>query len=106
MDTATTNELTTNEALYLVAIATSDYHDGNNPVGNEVWTWDVVEGSGLKPRTCSGVASSLVKKGLIVANNLGPKAEHTTHLTEAGWNIARFLIYKTSTFEPISNMHR
>lgn len=73
--------LTELELKGLKGIAESDYHDGNHPMGNHVWTWSANPFDSLK--TFSGVSSSLNKKGF--AESFEDGKDSTIKITEAGW---------------------
>lgn len=62
--------VTENERKLLELIRDSEYHDGENPVDHSVWT-NVISGYFGGTKKMSGVASSLVKKGLAVFENYG-----------------------------------
>lgn len=53
---------TTNELAFLRAIVASEYHDGNDVIGNPVWT-DCIDGWSRQRK--GGTVSSLTRKGLI-----------------------------------------
>lgn len=54
--------VTDNEAMMLDALVNCEMQDGNDPVGNPMWSDIVCEGWG---RSAGGVVASLVKKGLV-----------------------------------------
>ena len=62
--------LTTNERRALQGILDSDYMDGDTSpsvIGKRVWTWSA--NPFKSKRTFSGVVSSLVKKGYVIADD-------------------------------------
>lgn len=74
-------KLTKLEIQGIQGILTSEY-DTDNIVGRCVWTWSA--NTFDSPKTFSGVVSSLVKKGLVKAEDLGDDA--TLCLLQAGWD--------------------
>lgn len=71
---------TPNEARFLAAVAASEYHDGNHPVGNHVWM-DCV--SGWEPQAKAGTVSSLLAKGFITVG--GDRRDETVAITASGY---------------------
>lgn len=74
--------LTANEKLALRGIISSQFHDGNHPVGNPVWSHSCNLFD--KKRSFAGSTSSLVKKGLAVKQGKGEDA--TLTLTQLGYD--------------------
>ena len=52
---------TKKELALLTAIYSGQYHDGRDPIDDEVWTWSACDSFG---RSAGGIMASLVKKGL------------------------------------------
>ena len=65
IDPANLPELTTLEHKMLTALVSSDFNQGGNPVGQEVWTTSVYDYCDIKERSRGGVVSSLVAKGFV-----------------------------------------
>jgi hypothetical protein len=82
MDTAHTIELTDGEIAVLYALETSQYHDGQDPVGNPVWSTDLHLDTTLPAKSVPGVVSSLSRKGLVECSG-GRPADATVCLTKA-----------------------
>lgn len=74
-------KLTKNEKTLLFAIKNSEFHDGQNPLNNAVWT-DCVCECFNNTKTASGTMSSLVKKGL--AESQGKGRDAVCWITQAG----------------------
>lgn len=55
--------ITPKEKALLLAIITSEYQDGSNPVGNPVWLDYIVDS-----KSAGGVLTSLQAKGLVRVN--------------------------------------
>jgi len=77
-----TTTLTTLEVQGLQGILDSEFHDGNDPIKNPVWTWSANPFGNKK--TFSGVVSSLVKKGLVKSS--GYDKDDVIYITQAGWD--------------------
>lgn len=77
-----TVNLTANEKLALRGIISSQYHDGNHPVGNPVWSHSCNLFD--KKRSFAGATSSLVKKGL--ATKAGKGEDATLTITQLGYD--------------------
>lgn len=77
--------LTSKELKALKGIIGSEYHDGQHPVGNPVWSWSCNPFDSL--RTFSGAVSSLCKKGLVKADGYSKNSCLT--LTQAGFDAAQ-----------------
>jgi hypothetical protein len=71
--------ITKGERSLLAAIRDSEFHDGNDPVGNYVWV-DYLDGWS-DTRKFPGTMASLAKKGLVKTNG------ETCALTQAGFDI-------------------
>lgn len=92
----TTADLTANEAAILKHFPNFMFVQDNGPIeqivetgfGRDVWTWSFVDdaaaAAGISVPAVKGVISSMVKKGLLVANNEGPADDHTIYVTDAG----------------------
>jgi hypothetical protein len=77
--------LTKTETEALEGIVGSDFHDGNHPVGNWVWSWSC--NPFQSKRQFSGAVSSLVKKGFVKANGAGEDA--CLSITQSGFDALR-----------------
>lgn len=83
-------KLTTAQITLLQAIVDSEFQDGNDPVGNEVWTFSAVDGFPEASR--GGILSMAKQAGLIrlfpaedIVNGKRVDASTVT-LTQAGWD--------------------
>ena len=74
--------ITDNERRALEAIINSEYQDGGNPVGNDVWTQYCNPFANKK--TQSGVYASLSKKGFIKVDDMDGMG--TVCITQAGFD--------------------
>jgi hypothetical protein len=77
--------ITEKEAYYLKAIIDSEYHDGRDVVGSQVWTFSC----GDECKTKSGVFSSLIKKGFVVSQEGDPRDKmdyDTCCITQKGYD--------------------
>ena len=74
--------ITKTEAECLLGVFNSDYRDGYNPVGHQIWSWS---GNPFgNKRTYSGAISSLAKKGLVQCD--GEKGDDAcVAMTAEGW---------------------
>lgn len=90
-------KLTTMEKKFMNAMRNNEYndclqdYDGTNwndlLVGGCTWTFTAIDNSGLTPKQCTGVMSSLTKKGLIGSEQVNTKRlgdEDTVWFTEEG----------------------
>lgn len=74
--------MTEMERMLLLAILSSDYHDGQNPIDNPVWTADAIACLPVAAR--GGVCASLVKKGWATFYMASTRADDTCTITKAG----------------------
>jgi hypothetical protein len=81
-----TDTLTFIELKAIAGIMNSDFHDGRGPVGSPVWSWSC--NPFPDKRVFAGAVSSLVKKGLVLAEGSGLSACLT--LTSTGWDAYEF----------------
>lgn len=82
------SQQTTTDREYRVlrAVITNQYHDGQDPINNEIWVSEIDaarEPSGISGKALSGVVSSLSKKGLVVTDG------ECISVTEAGFIAAQ-----------------
>ena len=90
-------KLTTMEKKFMNAMRNNEYNDclegydgtnwNNLLVGAPTWTFTAIDNSGLTPKQCTGVMSSLTKKGLIGSEQASTKRfgdEDTVWFTEEG----------------------
>jgi hypothetical protein len=70
------------ERALLLAILRSDYHDGQDPIDNPVWTADAIACLPVAAR--GGVCASLVKKGYATFYTAFSRADDTCTITQAG----------------------
>lgn len=75
-------KLTPMEVLILNAMRYNEYTDALQWAGG-TWTFTVIDNSGISGKKASGVISSLVQKGLVIAQNDGSE-EDTIAFTESG----------------------
>ncbi len=73
--------LTPRERSVLLAVRDSEYHDGRDPVGSQVWS-NCLSAEGIEPSSLPGVVSSLSKKGLVLCQ--GNRNDSTVELTAEG----------------------
>ena len=78
--------ITALETEYLRGIANSDFSDN---LGDQVWTFSVLDACDVTKQQAPGVASSLVQKGLIKTTDEG--RDSCTSLTEAGIKVVQDL---------------
>lgn len=86
--------ITGNEREYLQGILQSEYQDGSDPVGHQIWTFSIKTSYSWDKGRKGGVASSLTGKGLIgIANWEGPRSgdgdDTTTWITAKGLEALR-----------------
>lgn len=89
-------KLTVMEKKFMNAMRNNEYndcldgYDGTNfdtMLGCGTWTFTAIDNSGLTPKQCTGVMSSLTKKGLIQSDQVDTKKfgdEDTVWFTEKG----------------------
>lgn len=79
-------KLTDNERMALQGIVDSDYHDGQHPVDNWVWSFSANPWNHdtKESRKFAGTLSSLLKKGLAKQDGEGKDACVT--ITQAGYD--------------------
>ncbi len=78
--------ITPQEFYVLRAICDSDFHDGQNPVDNWVWSWSANPWDGTADsRKFAGVLVSLIKKGL--AKQDGDGWEACVTITAEGFRV-------------------
>jgi hypothetical protein len=77
--------VTDNELATLKGIVEADYHDGEHPVMNWVWSWSANPWEGTRDsRKFAGALSSLMKKGL--ADQSGAGKDACVTITQAGFD--------------------
>ncbi len=69
----------------LKGIRDSEFHDGQNPVGNPVWSWSCNPFSGDEEKSFGGVVKTLIKHGLVKSDG-GFGDEACLTLTQAGYD--------------------
>ena len=89
-------KLTTMEKKFMNAMRDNEYNDSlegydgtnfNRMLGCGTWTFTAIDNSGLTPKQCTGVMSSLTKKGLIDSEQVDTKRlgdEDSVWFTEEG----------------------
>ncbi len=78
--------ITDKEFAVLGAVINSQYHDGNHPVGNHVWTAELAdedEVAGMTRHQVAGTLATLQTKGLVYTQGSG--RDGTTCVTEDGY---------------------
>jgi len=90
-----TTTLTSNEAALLEAYLKSEFHNlGRAAIlaeinnAGSVWTFSVIDGSGLAPAVARGAISSLIQKGLARVEDADTRDSAFT-VTMAGWELLR-----------------
>lgn len=84
MTTNNTNQTATKlETEVLIAIYFDQYHDGREPINDEVWSSEL--DTNVRGKQLSGVMSQLVQKGFAGSNDYN-KNEKTCWITQQGYD--------------------
>lgn len=75
--------LTAHQVKLLKAVLDSDYHDGQEKVGNHVWSDGIHSDVGVTNREIGGIVSAAQQAGLITTNGSWDPGAHRSDRTIA-----------------------